>query len=126
MALKIKESNALVNAASQEWRRLSDANRALEGRWHELSDALAAAHRGECDNPFTLFSANMAPEPKKAKPAELTQREHEVWLSAYSFAHGEPATGPGKTRGEVAMKAAREAVDAYRHLVNGEPTATKP
>ncbi len=62
-----------------------------------------------------------APEP--AKPPELTQREHEVWLTAYSAscaAHAPHGVMPGSpSRSEVAAAAAREAVDGYRMLVSG-------
>lgn len=114
MALQVKEADARVSAAHEEWRRVSREKRALGNRWQELSNKLNHAHR----NIFEEDCAIEADEPKSPTPKDLTQQEHQVWLSAYSAAHAEPGMG-GVSRPSAATKVAREAVEAYRKLVSG-------
>jgi hypothetical protein len=107
-----REAAALVKEAAKKH---NDLKLAYYGAGSALSTAQDALW-GEFEaNP--LLSCSLKP----AKPPELTQREHEVWLTAYSAAHASAQTSGGGSavQSELASKSARIAVEAYRALVSG-------
>ncbi len=103
--VQIVDAEAKVNAAYDEWIRVTHQYQSLAASRQPL--AFGLTKKAEA---ISKFGPNQAYETKAPlKAQELTPREHEVWLTAYSATHAAHAPHgiiqSGPSRSQVAASA---------------------